>query len=419
LRFKRIRCLAQVSCAFALILCLLSPAFADQKRPTKKQPSPPEPVNPAFSIDLEDEMMKYLGVRYRRGGTSTGGLDCSGYVGLVYRNALGVELPHQSGSIYLSPGFNKVPLEDLMTGDLLFFTPSRKSKRISHVGIYLSEGNFVHAARGKGVVISSLEDDHWSSRILGAKRMEGLESRYPVEGERSGWGFSLKSEQRFLSSVDTANPEILSSFPEVENTADLRWVGNSLGLELGYASALRQSGMDLIHVSLLQDFLLGWKRKGADSPAVWSDESPLSGMEPVVSLVRQVRLGSSLYPSEWLRVTPSVSYFSYPGNWNDAGLPRRSIGLDLALGSIAEGWHVSTGFNYSSLIPDRGLPEEEGFSNAFDMFLTFTQRLSQNTLISLSGGRSQRFGTLEPDTVHLENEDWEDQRFSIMFNFTY
>ncbi|MBN1104216.1 MAG: C40 family peptidase [Deltaproteobacteria bacterium] len=407
----------QVICVLALTLCLFGPAHGGKKRPVQKK-APPAPDSYAPSSSLEEEMIRYLGVRYRRGGRSPRGLDCSGYVGLVYRNALGVELPHQSASIYLSSGFYRVPLEGLRTGDLVFFTPSRKSKRISHVGIYLSDGNFVHAARRNGVMISSLGDRYWSARVIGAKRMESMKKEEWPKPENPAWEISFTSDHQPLVFALTTHLNDVSSSDEL-NPADARWAHHSFSLELDYGKALPGRSGNLFRLSLFQDSLFSWRQGEAHRPLSGIGEAPLGGNRPSLALARGFRIGSDIRPFEWLSITPSFSYYDYEGYLDEAGLPRHSIGLDMAFGSIADGWSVSTGFRYSSLISAREVAEEEDLPAALDMSLAFSQKLSDNLMISLIGERYQRSGSVALEHSTAVERESEEQRFSVLFNFSY
>lgn len=111
-----------------------------------------------------------VGSPYRLGGDSPEtGLDCSGLVGHVYRTTLGVFLPRDTRAISAAT----IPLErnELQPGDLVFFNTLNRA--YSHVGIYLGESRFVHAASSRSgrVMVSHLDEQYWRARFDGARRV--------------------------------------------------------------------------------------------------------------------------------------------------------------------------------------------------------------------------------------------------------
>lgn len=111
-------------------------------------------------------------IRYRRGGREPAtGFDCSGFVRYVFQHSLNVELPASSAAQFLT-GL-KIDRKQLEEGDLVFFRT--EGKRVSHVGIYLGDGRFIHApSSGKRVSVSNLAEAYWSKRYAGAKRPDVL-----------------------------------------------------------------------------------------------------------------------------------------------------------------------------------------------------------------------------------------------------
>ncbi len=110
---------------------------------------------------------QYLGVPYVFGGNSPRtGLDCSAYVKLVY-SQVGIELPRTADAQYTRG--TPVSVTDLIPGDAVFF--QTYAPGASHVGIYIGDGNFIHASSSRGVTVSSLSAAYYSSHYLGARRM--------------------------------------------------------------------------------------------------------------------------------------------------------------------------------------------------------------------------------------------------------
>ena len=116
-----------------------------------------------------DDALALIGVRYKRGGTSPEtGFDCSGFVGHVFREGMGLILPRTSREI--SKEGQAIRKNELQPGDLVFFNTMRRT--FSHVGIYLGEGQFIHSPRTGGKVrIEDMRDSYWAKRYEGARRV--------------------------------------------------------------------------------------------------------------------------------------------------------------------------------------------------------------------------------------------------------
>ena len=114
--------------------------------------------------------MKYENVPYQYGGITSKGLDCSGLVYLSFKDAIEVNLPRSSSGLY--SWTEKIPLDKAQPGDLLFFKTDNTG-RITHVGIYLGSGRFIHSASSgprTGVIYSNLNESYWSRNFAGAGR---------------------------------------------------------------------------------------------------------------------------------------------------------------------------------------------------------------------------------------------------------
>jgi cell wall-associated NlpC family hydrolase len=123
-----------------------------------------EPTPGAEVADLAEQ---YVGSPYRWGGASPSGFDCTGFVMWVY-SQFGVAMPHNEAG-ELASG-ERVGTDDLQPGDVLVFANTYR-RGLSHAGIYVGNGQFVHAADERhGVMVSSLSDGYWASRLAGASR---------------------------------------------------------------------------------------------------------------------------------------------------------------------------------------------------------------------------------------------------------
>lgn len=127
----------------------------------------------ALASELVVRALALVDAPYRYGGRTPAGFDCSGFVGFVFGESAGLALPRRSEDIgRIGDSINK---SDLLTGDLVFF--NTLGRRLSHVGIYIGEGNFVHApARGGRVRVERMTDPYWVARYNGARRLEVLQS---------------------------------------------------------------------------------------------------------------------------------------------------------------------------------------------------------------------------------------------------
>lgn len=119
--------------------------------------------NPQKVISYAKE---FIGVKYLYGGMSPNGFDCSGFTSYVYK-AFGINLP-RTASGQAGTGLS-VSKDNLVPGDLVFF--ETYTKGISHVGIYVGNGQFIHASSSKGITITSLSDSYYLPRYRGATRI--------------------------------------------------------------------------------------------------------------------------------------------------------------------------------------------------------------------------------------------------------
>ncbi|MDR0324378.1 MAG: C40 family peptidase, partial [Treponema sp.] len=114
--------------------------------------------------------IKYENTPYLYGGRSPEGLDCSGFIILSFRDAIGITLPRSASSLY--SWTERIPLDKAQPGDLLFFKTTG-TEDITHVALFLGNRQIIHSASSgpeTGVIYSSLDERYWARTYAGAGR---------------------------------------------------------------------------------------------------------------------------------------------------------------------------------------------------------------------------------------------------------
>ena len=176
---------------FILLVCSLSLAFCINCKSKKRTVSVP---NKTVQIDgngeefvtkpepdlLENKTaeniiataLSYSGVKYKYGGTTKRGMDCSG---LIYVALLKNDIAFPRVSYQMANQGKAIKLRKVRNGDLLFFKTRKRGKRINHVGLVVdvNEGEikFIHSTTSRGVIVSSLREGFWNSSFVKATRI--------------------------------------------------------------------------------------------------------------------------------------------------------------------------------------------------------------------------------------------------------
>lgn len=163
--------LAVASLAVLLAACSSNPPPSPPKVVSRPVVSAPSQFSSPVADDVLLRAIGLVGTPYRWGGnTPDSGFDCSGLIGYVYRDAAGISLPRSTRDMIVIRAPD-VKIDQLQSGDLVFFATSGGSQ-VSHAGIYVGEGRFVHApASGGTVKLDSLNKPYWQKAYLNAKRV--------------------------------------------------------------------------------------------------------------------------------------------------------------------------------------------------------------------------------------------------------
>ena len=132
-------------------------------------------LNDKDNRDLYAAIDSWYGTPYLYGGCSTSGVDCSCFVGKIFKSVYGANLHRTANDIQLDMA-KMVSRDALREGDIVFFTNS--NGKVSHVGIYLKDDLFVHSSTSNGVTISSLDNSYWKKHFYKGGRHKAVKTKY-------------------------------------------------------------------------------------------------------------------------------------------------------------------------------------------------------------------------------------------------
>ena len=146
---------------------LLATGCSSTPGPDVTSPIAPSAIKPGqLQQRLNQHYLAWRGVGYKIGGNDKRGIDCSGFVHITYKNALGITIPRSTQ--LLSKTGTPIPRKQLAVGDLVFFKTGFSKH---HVGIYVGNSQFIHASTSKGVIKSSLTSPYWSKHYWKSSRV--------------------------------------------------------------------------------------------------------------------------------------------------------------------------------------------------------------------------------------------------------
>jgi len=382
------------------IVCCAIIAISTCRARATESPSDSSPSSLGFSEQrFENEVKKYLGIPYRKGGASKQGMDCSGFARTVYDRLLGIDLPHNSIDQFRFSELEKIDSGELQTGDLIFFA-NKKKKRINHVGVYLSDGQFIHASSSQGITVSSLDDKYWKRRFVGSKRHMALGANQEIDDLRFESYLEVPVGQDGALIAHSRDEFRTSSLarPNDPSTSDLEISADPLGLnftplnlyEIGYGQTLFD-GFEVSLSGIYEKFDAYSAWSGLDFASQYMDYNRHDSNADT-SVRQGLKLASDFRPSSWMSITPSVTFFDYSReNTVLAGnSPKRTLGLNTLLAPMDSRWSLTMLLQYS----DRESPTEmSNFDNMFgsmDMAIKLGVTLTDNLRFSIMGKHDTR-----------------------------
>jgi probable lipoprotein NlpC len=141
---------------FMLVLISASPLQASADRYGTTSYNQTQYSDSQLRSKLLRHFYRWEGAPYRFGGNSRYGVDCSGFVHVAFRDALGMDVPRSTK--LLSTAGPRISSSRLKTGDIIIFRTSRSNL---HTGIYVGKNQFIHASKSKGVILSKLSNPYW------------------------------------------------------------------------------------------------------------------------------------------------------------------------------------------------------------------------------------------------------------------
>jgi len=229
----------------------------------------------ASVTDLTTTAYQYIGIPYVYGGTSTNGFDCSGFTQRVYKD-LGYSLNRTSGSQYQQG--SSVSKSNLQPGDLVFYNTSGAG--VSHVGIYMGDGKFVHSATSSGVKVSRLSESYWANRYVGAKRVANI-AAVEVEVKEAAIDYTVYASRgevaiQLAKALNLDISDVRSPFVDVKSTSKYAGAVTALyknGVLTGDESGKFNPGSPLTRAQLAKVLVVAFDLKLQGGAEVFKDVS--------------------------------------------------------------------------------------------------------------------------------------------------
>ncbi len=129
------------------------------------------------------ELKRWLGTKYKYGGTTKSGVDCSALVMQAYKNACNIRIPRSSREQHRY--CKSITQKELTTGDLVFFATGKSKSTVTHVGVYIGNGEIIHASSSRGVIVSKLSEKYYTNTYHSSGRINELAADYKITPEET------------------------------------------------------------------------------------------------------------------------------------------------------------------------------------------------------------------------------------------
>ncbi|MBU0969967.1 MAG: C40 family peptidase [Proteobacteria bacterium] len=375
--------------------------------------------------EFENRLKQYVGIRYRKGGTTTNGLDCSGFVRLVYDQIFGINLPHNSMAQFKFSDLKKIDNNDIQPGDLIFFSSNGKKKRINHVGVYLSDNKFIHASSTVGIKVSGLDERYWKKRFVGTKRHEFLSSDFDSDQERIETTFQIPLHDNgsligytwadFSPSAWAIQEETeTTAFDDPLNQDDSRQYLH----EIGYVHTLSE-GFDINITAIHENFEIfstwpEFSSENQDSGSPFYDD--LSGTR---ADRMGFRLAGAFQPSLWLSLSPSITFYDYARKNEDLlNAPEWMLGLNTVILPTHQQWSLSMMLQYSEKDDFRDISLPYRGSSSIGLAVRLGIHLTENLNFSIMG-EHDKYSTVYGVKGDSQIMEYRSSNVSMAFGFSY
>lgn len=144
---------------------------SSDEKPVTKRISKKDLSNNSKAERVIETAMTYSGVRYKYGGVTKKGMDCSG---LIFVALTENDISFPRVSYQMANEGERIKIREVQKGDLLFFKTTKRGKSINHVGLVVAVDNdikFIHSTTSRGVIVSSLREGYWNSAFVKAQRI--------------------------------------------------------------------------------------------------------------------------------------------------------------------------------------------------------------------------------------------------------